>query len=98
MKEVKPLEDRVLIKTIDAETKTKSGIVLPETAQDKPQIGIVKGVGPGRMTDEGIRVPIGVEVGDRVLYAKYGGTDVKVDGESVLVVRNSDILAIIVET
>lgn len=91
---LKPLDDRVIVKTIEQEEKTQAGIVLPDTAKEKPQEGEVKAVGPGRMLENGTRVPPAVKVGDRVLFAKYSGTEVKVDGEEYLIMRESDILAI----
>ncbi|TDA69964.1 MAG: co-chaperone GroES [Clostridia bacterium] len=91
---LKPLDDRVIIKTIEQEEKTQAGIVLPDTAKEKPQEGEVKAVGPGRMLENGNRVPPTVKVGDRVLFAKYSGTEVKVEGEEYLIMRESDILAI----
>ncbi len=91
---LKPLADRVVIKPIQAEEKTKGGIVLPDTAKDKPQEGEVVAVGPGRILDNGTRLTPEVKVGDRVIYSKYSGSEVKIDGEEHLVVREQDILAI----
>ena len=88
-----PLADRVLVKPIEKEEKTKSGIYLPDTAKEKPQEGEVLAVGPGKMTDDGKRVPLDLKVGDRVIYAKYGGTEIKVDDEDLIILRESDILA-----
>jgi chaperonin GroES len=90
---LQPLADRVLVKPIEKEEKTKSGIYLPDTAKEKPQEGEVLAVGPGKMTDDGKRVPPDLKVGDRVIYAKYGGTEIKVDGEDLIILRESDILA-----
>lgn len=90
----KPLGDRVIIDPEAAEQTTKSGIVLPDTAQEKPQTGKVVAVGPGRTTDEGKTVPLNVNEGDVVIYAKYGGTEFKQDGTEYLIVRESDILAV----
>jgi chaperonin GroES len=87
-----PLEDRVVVKVIEEEDKTVSGIVLPDTAKEKPQKATVVAVGPGRY-DNGTLVPMGVAVGDTVIYSKYGGTEVKVEGDELLVLRASDILA-----
>ena len=87
-----PLEDRVVVKVIEEEDKTVSGIVLPDTAKEKPQKATVVAVGPGRY-DNGTLVPMGVAEGDTVIYSKYGGTEVKVEGEELLVLRASDILA-----
>lgn len=91
---LKPLADRVVLKPIQAEEKTKGGIVLPDTAKDKPQEGEVIAVGPGRILDNGTKLTPEVKVGDRVIYSKYSGTEVKVDGEEYLIIRESDILAI----
>jgi chaperonin GroES len=90
---LQPLADRVLVKPIEKEEKTKSGIYLPDTAKEKPQEGEVLAVGPGKMTDDGKRVPLDLKVGDRVIYAKYGGTEIKVDDEDLIILRESDILA-----
>jgi chaperonin GroES len=90
---VQPLGDRVVIKPLPKEEVTKSGIVLPDTAKEKPQEGEIVAVGPGRVTDEGKRVAPEVKVGDKVIYAKYAGTEIKVDGEELVIVRESDILA-----
>ena len=89
-----PLGDRVIVESESAEQTTKSGIVLPETAQEKPQTGRVIAVGSGRITDEGKEIPMKVKEGDVVIYAKYGGTEIKVDGGEYLIVKESDILAI----
>jgi chaperonin GroES len=92
---IKPLEDRIVVQPSDAETTTASGIVIPDTAKEKPQEGTVLAVGPGRFTDAGDRVPLDVKVGDVVLYSKYGGTEVKYAGEEYLVLSARDVLAII---
>lgn len=92
---LKPLGDRIVVKAISAEEKTKGGIVLPDTAKEKPQEGEVIAVGPGRVLDNGQRIAPEVKVGDRVIYAKYGGTEVKLDGEEYLILRESDVLAIV---
>jgi len=91
---LKPLADRVVVRAITAEEKTRGGIVLPDTAKEKPQEGEVVAVGPGRLLDNGQRLPPEVKVGDRVIYPKYGGTEVKLGEEEYLVLRESDILAI----
>jgi chaperonin GroES len=91
---LKPLGDRVIIESLEAETVTASGIVLPDTAKEKPQRGRVLAVGDGRW-DEGTRVPLDVSVGDEVIYSKYGGTEVKVDGDDVLILSEHDILAVV---
>jgi chaperonin GroES len=90
---LKPLADRVLVKPIEKEEKTRSGIILPDTAKEKPQEGKVIAVGPGKVTDDGKRIPMDLKVGDMVIYAKYGGTEIKVDDEEMIILRESDILA-----
>ena len=92
---LQPLGDRVVIQPTPREEMTKSGIVLPDTAKEKPQEGKVIAAGPGRLTDEGKREPMDVKEGDTVLYAKYAGTEFKVDGEELLIVSQKDILAIV---
>ncbi|QKD79303.1 MULTISPECIES: co-chaperone GroES [Actinomyces] len=92
---IKPLEDRIVVQTVEAEQVTASGIVLPGTAQEKPQEGKVVAVGPGRVDDNGNRVPVDVAEGDVVIYSKYGGTEVKYDGEEYLILSARDILAIV---
>ena len=92
---LKPLGDRVVVKPKGKEEMTKSGIVLPDTASEKPQEGQVLSVGPGRMLDSGKRVDMEVKPGDTVLFAKYAGTEVKLDGEDYLVIRESDLLAVL---
>ena len=93
---IKPLEDRVVVRTLEAEQTTASGLVIPDTAKEKPQEGEVLAVGPGRIDDKGQRVPIDVAVGDRVIYSKYGGTEVKFGGEEFLVLSARDVLAVVV--
>jgi chaperonin GroES len=90
---LKPLGDRLIVKAVDEEETTASGIVLPDTAKEKPQRGKVLAVGDGKVADDGKRVPIDVSDGDEVLYSKYGGTEITVDGEELLVLRESDVLA-----
>ena len=92
---LKPLEDRIVVKPLEAEQVTASGLVIPDTAKEKPQEGKVLAVGPGRFDDKGVRVPVDVKVGDVVLYSKYGGTEVKYSGEEYLVLSARDVLAII---
>ena len=92
---LRPMGDRVVIKPAAREETTRSGIVLPDTASEKPQEGSVLSVGPGRMLDSGKRVDMEVKSGDSVLFAKYAGTEVKLDGEEYLVIRESDLLAIV---
>ena len=91
-----PLDDRVVVQPSDAEETTAGGIVLPDAAQEKPQRGSVVAVGPGRLLDSGERCALSVGVGDEVLFGKYGGTDIEVDGDDVKILRESDILAKIV--
>ena len=93
----KPLGDRVIVQPEQAEQATKSGIVLPDTAQEKPQTGIVVSVGPGRVTEEGKTLPVNVKEKDVVIYAKYGGTEIKIDGEDYLLMREDDVLGVIVK-
>lgn len=89
-----PLGDRVVVKVLEAEEKTAGGIILPDTAKDKPQEGEVVAVGTGRVLDNGTKVPVEVKVGDRVIFSKYGGSEVKVDNIEYLIIRESDLLAI----
>jgi chaperonin GroES len=93
---INPLDDRVVVRTNDAEETTAGGIVLPDAAQEKPQRGTVLAVGPGRLLDSGQRAVVSVEVGDEILFGKYGGTDIEVDGAEVKILRESDILAKVV--
>src|SRR3984885_10681704 len=90
---IRPLEDRVVVEPLEAEEKTAGGIMLPDTAKEKPQRGKVLAVGPGRLLDSGERSPIAVAIGDEVLFAKYGGTEIKVDKKEIKILRESDILA-----
>ena len=92
---IKPLEDRIVIRQVEAEQTTASGLVIPETAKEKPQEGEVVAVGPGRVADNGNRVPVDGAVGDKVIYSKYGGTEVKNAGEEFLVLSARDVLAVI---
>jgi chaperonin GroES len=92
---LKPLGDRLLVKPIEQEEKTASGIILPETAKEKPQEGEVLAVGPGSRKEDGARIAMDVAVGNRVLYAKYAGTEIKMDGVKYLILRESDVLAIV---
>lgn len=92
---LRPLGDRLVVKPIEKESTTPSGIVLPESAKEKPQEGLVLAVGPGARNDQGERQPLDVNVDDVVLYAKYAGTEVKVDGDKLLILRESDILAVV---
>ncbi len=90
---LKPLGDRLIVRAIEEEETTASGLVLPDTAKEKPQKGKVLAVSDGKLDDDGKRVPLDVAAGDEVLYSKYGGTEIKVDGEELLVLRESDVLA-----
>ena len=92
---IKPLEDRIVVKPLDAEQTTASGLVIPDTAKEKPQEGEVLAVGPGRIDDKGNRVPLDVQVGDRVIYSKYGGTEIKHGGEEYLILSARDVLAVV---
>ncbi|GAB3590676.1 co-chaperone GroES [Angustibacter peucedani] len=92
---IKPLEDRIVVQAVEAETTTASGLVIPDTAKEKPQEGEVKAIGPGRIDDNGNRVPLDVQVGDKVIYSKYGGTEVKYGGEEYLILSARDVLAIV---
>ena len=90
---LKPLGDRLIVRAIEEEETTASGLVLPDTAKEKPQKGKVLAVGDGKLDDAGKRIPLDVSEGDEVLYSKYGGTETKIDGEDLLVLRESDVLA-----
>jgi len=94
---VRPLADRVLVKRVEEEEVKKSGIIIPDTAKEKPQRGEVIAVGPGRLDEKGQRVPMEVKVGDKVLFSKYAGNEVKIEGEEYLIMREDDILAVIEE-
>jgi chaperonin GroES len=94
-KKLKPLGDRLVVKPIEQEETTASGLVLPETAKEKPQQGTVEAIGPGRRDDDGKRIEMDVAVGDVVLYAKYAGTEIKIDGEKLLILKESDVLAVL---
>ena len=93
---IKPLEDRIVIKAVEAEQTTASGLVIPDTAKEKPQEGEVLAVGPGRFNDNGgERIPLDIAVGDRVIYSKYGGTEIKHGGEEYLILSARDVLAVV---
>ncbi len=94
---LRPLDDRVVVEPIEAEETTSGGIVLPDTAKEKPQRGTVIAVGPGKLLDSGQRAELSVSVGDEVIYGKYGGSDVEVNGEDVKILRESDILAKVIQ-
>ena len=93
---LRPLGDRVVVKPVEREEKTKSGILLPDTAKEKPQEGIIQAVGTGRILDNGTKVPMELKVGDKVLYAKYAGNEFKVDDIEYLIVSEKDVLAVVV--
>jgi chaperonin GroES len=92
---IRPLQDRVIVKRVEEEEKTKGGIIIPETAKEKPQEGKIIAAGPGKVTDDGKKIPMEVKVGDRILFGKYSGTEIKIDGEEHLIMREDDILGII---
>ena len=92
---LRPLHDRVIVKRIENETKTASGIVIPDSAAEKPDQGEILAVGPGKANDKGEVKALGVKVGDRVLFGKYSGTEVKIDGEERLILREDDVLAVL---
>ncbi|HTO05886.1 MAG TPA: co-chaperone GroES [Myxococcota bacterium] len=92
---VRPLHDRVLVLRLDGEEKTAGGIIIPDTAKEKPQQGRVVAVGPGKVGDDGKREPMGVKAGDRILFGKYSGSDVVLDGEEHLIMREEDVLAVL---
>ena len=95
---IKPLEDRIVIRQVEAEQTTASGLVIPDTAKEKPQEGEVVAVGPGRMTEEGKRITMEVKKGDRILIGKYSGTDVKIDGTEYVILREDDVLGVLAQT
>jgi chaperonin GroES len=90
---LRPLADRVVVKPVENEQKTKSGIYIPDTAKEKPQEGEIIAVGPGRLTEDGLRIAVDLKVGDRVIYARYGGSEIKIDDQELVIMRESDILA-----
>ena len=92
---IKPLEDRIVIRQVEAEQTTASGLVIPDTAKEKPQEGEVIAVGPGRVDDIGNRIPVDVKVGDVVIYSRYGGTEVKYDGQEFQILSSRDVLAVV---
>ncbi|MGB9731809.1 MULTISPECIES: co-chaperone GroES [Calditerrivibrio] len=95
MASIKPLQDRVLVKRLEAEEKTASGIIIPDTAKEKPQEGEVIATGPGKVLENGTRIELTVKPGDKILFSKYAGTEVKIDGVEYLIMREDDILGII---
>jgi chaperonin GroES len=92
---IRPLQDRVIVKRLEEEEKTKGGIIIPDTAKEKPQEGKVIAVGKGKVTEDGKLIPLDVKVGDRILFGKYSGTEVKIEGEEHLIMREEDILGVI---
>lgn len=92
---IRPLQDRLILKRVDEEEKTKGGIIIPDSAKEKPQEGQITAVGPGKVTDDGKKIPMEVKKGDRVLFSKYAGTEIKIDGEDHLIMREDDILGVI---
>ena len=94
-KTLKPLEDRILVRPEEGEEQTASGIYIPDTAKEKPQEGTVLAVGPGRRSESGDLIPMDVKEGDRVVYSKYGGTEIKVEGEELLILSSRDVLAVV---
>jgi chaperonin GroES len=92
---IRPLQDRVIVKRLEEEEKTKGGIIIPDTAKEKPQEGKVIAVGKGKVTEEGKLIPLDVKAGDRILFGKYSGTEVKIEGEEHLIMREEDILGVI---
>ena len=95
MANFRPLHDRVVVKRVKEEEKTKGGIIIPETAQEKPQEGEIVAVGPGARDEDGERIPLDVKTGDRILFGKWSGTEVKIDGEDLLIMKESDIMGVI---
>jgi chaperonin GroES len=95
MTKFRPLHDRVVVKRIDADQKTKGGIIIPDTAQEKPQEGKVVAVGPGGRDESGKLIPIDVKAGDRILFGKWSGTEIKIDGEELLIMKESDIMGVV---
>nr|WP_321466390.1 co-chaperone GroES [uncultured Desulfobulbus sp.] len=92
---IRPLNDRILVKRLEGEEKTAGGIIIPDSAKEKPAEGEIVAVGPGKLNDAGERVAMDVAVGDRILFSKYGGTEVKLDGEDFLIMREDDILGVV---
>jgi chaperonin GroES len=92
---IRPLHDRILVKRLESEEKTKGGIIIPDTAKEKPQEGLVVAAGPGRVNEEGKVTPLDVKKGDKVLFGKYSGTEVTLEGEEHLIIREEDVLAVI---
>jgi chaperonin GroES len=95
MAKIRPLHDRVLVEPLEAEEKTKGGIIIPDTAKEKPQQGKVVAVGPGARTEDGTLIKLDVKIGDKILYGKWSGTEVKVDGKDLLIMKESDIMGVL---
>ena len=91
----RPLQDRIVVRRVDAEEKTKGGIIIPDTAKEKPQEGEVIAVGPGGRDDSGKLIPLDVKVGDRILFGKWSGTEIKLDGEELLIMKESDVMGVV---
>jgi len=94
---IRPLHDRVIVQRLEEEESTKGGIIIPDTAKEKPQEGKVIAVGPGKILENGTKIPLDVKVGDRVLFGKYAGTEIKIEGEEYLMMREDDILGVVEE-
>jgi len=92
---IRPLQDRVIVRRVEEEEKTKGGIIIPDSAKEKPQEGKIVAVGPGKVADNGEKIPMEVKEGDRVLFSKYAGTEIKIDGEEHMIMREDDVLGII---
>jgi chaperonin GroES len=92
---IRPLNDRILVKRLEEEGKTAGGIIIPDSAKEKPAEGEIVAVGPGKLNDKGVRTAMDVKPGDRILFSKYGGTDVKIEGEDYLIMREDDILGVV---
>ena len=92
---VRPLHDRILVKRLDQEAKSKGGIIIPDTAKEKPMEGRVIAVGAGKVNEEGVVTPLDVKTGDRILFSKYSGTEIKLDGDEHLIIREEDVLAVL---
>jgi chaperonin GroES len=92
---IRPLHDRIIVERLEEETTTAAGIIIPDSAKEKPQQGIVKAVGKGKVTEEGKVMPLDVKVGDKVLFGKYSGTDIKLDGKEYLMMREDDVLGVV---
>lgn len=92
---IRPLQDRILVKRLEGEEKTKGGIIIPDTAKEKPSEGLVKAVGKGKVSEDGKKLPLDVKKDDRILFSKYAGTDITIEGEEYLIMREDDVLGVI---